>query len=127
MKERTGLGGQRALVTAQVFLALIAFEGAVAAFQETFLVAVIGIFPMEENVESQHTGGNGESVAQTQQRGTDHQIVPVIDPAGGAAAIVHHPGLEGTEEQNADDIHDAVQSGQTDHETVVHPADGMVA
>ena len=29
---------------------------------------------------------------------------------------MHHPGLEGAEEQDADDVADAVKTGETDHE-----------
>jgi hypothetical protein len=36
--------------------------------------------------------------------------------AGGAAAVMHHPGLEGAEKQDTDDVADSIKTGETDHE-----------
>ena len=48
------------------------------------------------------------------ERGEDHGEVPIVDAASGAAAVVHHPRLEGAEEQDADHVGDGIEQGD-DH------------
>ena len=98
-----------------MFLALAALKGLIAGFEKPLPAEMIGDFPADKQDGGQNTGPAGQRTGQRQQGGAEHEVVPVINPAGGAAAVVHHPGLEGTEKQNADDVAYTVKSCQTHH------------
>ena len=51
-----------------------------------------------------------------------HSKIPVIDAAGGAAPILHKPRLEGTEEQDANDIADRIRDCDQDHDAAINPS-----
>ncbi len=56
------------------------------------------------------------------QRRKHHCIIPIVYPAGTAAFILHKPGLERTEKQDADDIAYGIDAAQQDHDSVIqHP------
>ena len=70
--------------------------------------------PVEGDLPSGHQrDGHGQEAPRIdmlhkEERREHHGIVPVIDPAGAAALVLHEPCLEGTEEQDADNIADEV-------------------
>ena len=105
-----------ALVLAEVFLAFIAAHGTVAAFIKTVGVAEMGNLPANQKDYREDAGGENQGAFQYHKRRTYHDVVPVENTAGGAAAVMHHPGLEGAEEQDTDDVADAIKTGETDHE-----------
>lgn len=56
------------------------------------------------------------------ERGEHHRIIPVVYTAAAAAFILHKPGLEGAEEENADHIADRVEEGYYDKDTRIDDA-----
>ena len=92
------------LIFAQLFLTFAAPHGTVAAFVEPMRMTEVSDLPAQQQKDGENAGGENQRTVQYHQRGADHDIVPVEDPAGGAAAVVHHPYLERTEEQDADDV-----------------------
>ena len=56
------------------------------------------------------------------ERGEHHCIVPVVYTAATAAFILHKPGLEGAEEENADHIAYRVEEGYYDKDTRIDDA-----
>ena len=56
-----------------------------------------------------------------------HGIVPVVDPAGAAAFVLHEPALEGTEEQNADQVAHGINAAEQNHHSIVQNAYHMQA
>ena len=82
---------------------------------------MVGDFPAEEQCHGQNASSYRKPTGNPQQWCTYHQIVPIIDAAGSAAAVMHHPGLKRTEEENADDVAYAVKSRHADQKTVTKP------
>ena len=56
------------------------------------------------------------------QGSAHHGEVPVVNAAGTAAAVAHHPGLEGTEPQDADHVADTVGQADQDQNSLVQDA-----
>ena len=76
----------------------------------------MGDLPANQKDYREDAGGENQRPLQNHERRTDHDIVPVENAASGAAAVMHHPGLEGTEEQDTDDVADSVKTGEANHE-----------
>ena len=54
-----------------------------------------------------------------EQRREHHGIVPIVDPARAAAFVLHEPGLERTEKENAYNVAHGIGAGDQDHDPVV--------
>ena len=67
-------------------------------------------FPEEEGQGGRHRQAQTLEAAQEEQGREHHQVVPVEDPAGGAAAVAHHQP-EGTPDQHADQVADVEKYG----------------
>ena len=62
------------------------------------------------------------------KQGREHRsVIPVIDPAGTAAFILHKPALEGAEEQNADQIAYRISAAEQNHHSVIQDFHHMQA
>lgn len=113
---------QSALVLAQMLLALAALERLVAGFKKTFLPTVVSNFPAQTEDCRQNAGGSGKKASDQQQRRTEHEVVPIVNATSGAATVVHHPGLKGTEKQDAYDVTNAIKTRKTYQEAIVYPS-----
>ncbi len=96
-----GCGRQTALVPAQLFLTGTAAQCLVALLVKPLRMACMDDLPADKKHGSQRTGGDRQRSAHGQKGRAEHQIVPVIDAAGGAAAVMHPESLEGTEKEDA--------------------------
>ena len=81
--------------------------------------------PADKKHGSQRTGGDRQRSAHGQKGRAEHQIVPVIDAAGGAAAVMHPESLEGTEKEDADNVAHAVEPRKTHQKPQPQPALGI--
>ena len=103
---------------AQMFFAVCTPQGVIAALKKTFPVETVRNLPTKKEHCRQQAGRGRHGAADTQKGRAQHQVIPIIDAAGNTAAIVHHPGLEGAEEQNADNIAHTIKSRQTDEKAI---------
>ena len=78
-----------------------------------------GDLPAKKQAERHQNQAPGMGMSDEHQRGEHHGKIPVVDPTDGTAAILHKPGLKGTEEQNADHIAHAVGQAKEDENTCV--------
>ena len=84
--------------------AVAAFKGVVGAFIESFRMKRKGKFPNGKNNKSSGAKAPGEKSGNKNKRREHHQVVPVKNAAGCAAAVFHKPNPEGTPEKHADKI-----------------------
>ena len=115
-------GVELRLVGAEFFLTVCAVQIGVRPFGKPFRMPVKGDLPAEKQDQ-----GEGEQTpavgSPDEEQGSEHHgIVPVVDPAGAAAFVFQEPGLEGTEEENADHIADSVGAADQDHDAHVEHA-----
>ena len=65
-------------------------------------------FPAKQQSERTAQKRVGVYARDENQRGEHHGKIPIIDPAAGAAAVFHKPGLKRAKEQNANNITDRI-------------------
>ena len=112
---------QLPFVMAELFLAM----GAGEAFIRS-LVKALGMQPCRKLPNEQEEKRNAEKpprviMRDEDQGGEHHGIVPVIDAAAATAFILHEPGLEGAEEENADHIADRIEEADQKENSLVNP------
>ena len=106
-------GAELLFVVAQLFSAARAGEAAVGLLIEALGVAKSGDFPVEQE-KKRHTEDGVCIDVRDKYKGCEHHgVIPVVDAAASTAFVLHKPGLEGTEEENADHITNG--EGQADH------------
>ena len=93
-------------MTAKLFLAARAIKAFIGFGREALGVQSVGDLPPQQQRHGASEQAVGIPVWDKNKRREHHRKIPVIDTAGGAAAIFHKPGLERAEEQNTDDIAD---------------------
>ena len=71
-----------------------------------------GNFPDYKNDDSTGAKAPGEKSGNENDGGKHHHVVPVENPAGGAAAVFHKPDPERTPEKNADKVADIESDGK---------------
>ena len=89
---------------AELFGAIFAGYRIVAALHESFGIHAVRQFPLEENDEGYSEKRPGERVRNEYKGREHHSVVPVIYSARSATLVLHYPGLEGAEEQDADNV-----------------------
>ena len=94
---------------AELFVAVLAGETGVGAFCEALGTEPQGKLPAKQDDEGHGQKAPGVGVGDEEQGGEHHGEVPVVDTAGGTAAVLHEPHLEGAEEQDADHVADTVK------------------
>lgn len=99
------------LMATELFGAILTAERFVRAFGEAFGVAFIGDLPAHEDDECEAEERICIDRRDEQKRREEHCKIPIVDAAGGAAAVFHEPRLEGAEKEDADDVTDAVGEG----------------
>ena len=109
----------------ELFGAVFAMEIGVGVFGKPFRMAEEGDFPADEQGHGEGQKAPGVAAPHEEEGREHHGIIPVIDAAGAAALVLEEPGLEGTEELDADDIADGIGAAEEDHDAVVEEADHM--
>ena len=71
-----------------------------------------GNFPGRKNNYRNAAKAPGEKSRNKKQGRKHHNMVPVENPAGCAAAVFHKPNPEGTPEKNADKVADVERNGK---------------
>ena len=71
-----------------------------------------GNFPNHKNDYRAGAKAPGEKSGNENDGGKHHHVVPVENPAGGAAAVFHEPDPERTPEKNADKVADIESDGK---------------
>ena len=92
-----------AVLGAELVRAFRAFQRGVGIFPEPLGIEHDAQFPHEPREQGQHHQRDGEKAPYIDQRREHHQMIPVENAAGGAAAGVHHQP-EGTPDQHADEV-----------------------
>ena len=96
----------------QLFRTAGAGETLVGGLGEAFRIPPQQIFPLNEQSQRNAQQAPGVEVGDKQQRREHHGEIPVVDAAGGAAAVLHQEGLEGAEKQHADQVGQVVEGAQ---------------
>ena len=89
----------RAVHTAQTFIGL---------FREILRMEVKLHLPLDQYDHGDQKQAALEKMPRHRHGRKHHREIPVVYPTGRAAPVLHHPRLEGTEEQDADNIADEV-------------------
>ena len=108
-----------ALMAAELLRAVGAGKALVAAGRKPLWVEVTLHLPLNHQTQSCTQEGPGVGIGNEQKGREHHGVVPVVDAAGGAAAVFHDPGLEGAEKQNADDVADGIGQGDEQQDAPV--------
>ena len=86
---------------AELFLTVLALKCAVGILRKSLRVSVKYDFP-EDCEEHSHTEeGERIPVRYQHERSEHHSVIPIVYTAAAAAFILHKPGLERAEEENA--------------------------
>ena len=91
-------------VLAKLFFTVGAAEISVGFFRESLGGTIERQFPPERQYECRAEKHPAVPSLDEEQRRKHHGIVPVVDPACGAALIMQEPALERAEEQYADKV-----------------------
>ena len=104
---------------AKFLFAVDAADGKVRRVGKPFRMGMVGDFPFYKQGPRHQNQGDGEGIYHVvpvflgdddkHDGGEHHREIPVIDTAGRAATVVHHPGLEGAEEEDADHVGDRIE------------------
>ena len=88
----------------QLFLTHSTGKGLVGTFCKALGVLMHGVFPLDKEQKRKTKEGPRVSIFNKHKGCKHHCIVPVVYAAAAAALVLHKPGLEWAEEQNADNI-----------------------
>ena len=83
-------------------------KATVGRLAKAFRVSINRNLPANEQQQRQSQQAPRVKPGNKQERRKHHCVIPIINPAGRAAAISHHPRLERTEKQNANQITDRI-------------------
>ena len=103
----------------ELFVAVLAGEAGGGVLRKALGAESEGQLPAKQDDEGHGQKAPGVGVGDEEQGGEHHGEIPVVDAAGGAALVLHEPGLEGTEEKDADDITNGIYTAQQDHNSVI--------
>ena len=92
-----------AVLDAKLIGAFGAFQGSVGALPEPFRIHHHTQLPNDPDDHRHGEQRQGVKTHHEHHGGKHHQVIPVKDPAGGAAFVAHHQS-EGTPDQYADQI-----------------------
>ena len=104
---------------AEFLRAVPALKVIVRVLGEPLRVPVKCDLPPDEQRKGKNEKAPCIELLDKKQRCEHHGVIPVVDPARAAALVLHEPGLERAEEQDADDVADGVGAGDQDHDPVI--------
>ena len=88
---------QLSFVVTELFLAVFAGKAGVGFLGEAFGMSAQGDLPTQQQEKRQSDKAPCMQIWDKDQGGEHHGEIPVVDAAGGAAAVLEQKGLEGTE------------------------------
>ena len=112
-------GAELALMVAELFLAMRAGEALVGLLVEALGMQMRRDFPEEEKQKRNAKKSPREIMRNEDERREHHGIIPIIDTAAAAALILHKPGLEGAEEEDADHIANRIEEADEEEDSIV--------
>ena len=89
---------------AKLLGAVVTAYATVGLGRKSLGMKLIGDLPTRENYSRKTEESPGVKAGHKDTRGKHHNEIPVVYSAVRAASVLHHPGLEGTEEQNTYNI-----------------------
>ena len=108
------------LVSAWLFLAVLARERCVGVLGESLGVELIHYLPKDEEEESETEQAPGINVRNKEEGSKHHCIIPIVDAAVCAALVLQEPVADRAEEEDAHDIAHAVSEGDENEYTCVN-------
>ena len=100
-------------MSAKLFGAVFALEIFVCIFREALGVAAICNFPNKKNRKGKrhkHVVNNRTGLENKENKRCEHHwVIPIVNTAGVAAFVFHHPRLERAEEHNANQVANAIR------------------
>ena len=93
---------------AKLLGAVVTAYATVGLGRKSLGMKLIGDLPTRENYSRKTEESPGVKAGHKDTRGKHHNEIPVVYSAVRAASVLHHPGLEGAEEENADHIANTV-------------------
>lgn len=87
--------------------------------KKAFCMASSGHFPADQEQGGQRTETPGIEASYCKQRRTQHHKIPVIDPAGGTAAVLHPDPLKWAVEQDTNDIAYGIGGTEQEQDPVI--------
>ena len=91
----------------------------ICSFRKSFRVTVHQILPFGKKPQREDDQTPAIIAFNENQWSKHHGKIPVVNTTGAAASVFHEPGLEWTEEQNADHVADSVCKTDEDHDTFI--------
>ena len=113
------------LMLAELLCAVLAAKRLVCSLGEALGMELVSHFPSDEDYQGEAQKSPSIDAGNEQKRSEQHCKIPVIDTAGGAAAILHKPCLERAEEQNTDNIANAVSKGNHCQNILIDDAEAV--
>ena len=108
-----------AFMMAKLFLAMRAGEALVGLLIEALGMQMRRQLPEEKKQERNAEKPPREIMRNEDERREHHRIIPVIDTAAATALILHKPGLEGAEEEDADHIANRIKEADEEEDSII--------
>ena len=99
----------------ELFRTVSAFQVTVGILREPLRMPVKGYLPSDQQSYRQKQKAPRIDPSYKEQWRKHHGIIPVIDPAGSAAFILHKKRLERTEKEYADQITNRIRAAEQEH------------
>ena len=106
-------------MTAELFLAIGAIKATVGCRRKTLGVEAVRDLPAQKERNRASEKAVGIKARNEYERREHHCKIPIIDAAGGTAAVLHEPCLERAEEENADNVAHRIGDGDQDQNPAV--------
>ena len=103
----------------KLLVAMAAGGAGVGRRGESLGMAAVGPFPTDQYRQRKRDEAICVWVRNENEGREHHREIPVIDAAIGAASVLHKPGLEGAEEEDADHITNAVGEGDENENALI--------
>ena len=107
---------------AELLLTICAGETAVCFLSKALRMSFQRDLPANEQQQRKTEQTPCIESGNKQERREHHCVIPVIDPAGRAAAIAHHPCLKRAEKQNTDHIADCIRHTDQQKNPLIDPS-----
>ena len=109
-------------VFAKFLVAMLAGNACIGCFGKTFGMTLIIPFPTEQQHQRERDKAIRVGMRNEYERREHHCKIPVIDAAVCAASVLHKPGLEGAEEEDADHVAHGIGQGDQQQDAFIEDA-----
>ena len=110
------------LVMTKLLLAVLTGKAGVGAIRKALGCESQSKLPTSKQDQGKPQKAPGVQLRNKDQGGKHHSKVPVVDATDSAAAVLQDPGLEGTEEQDADHITNTKEKADQNQNSLVDPS-----